>query len=106
MLASASNYHVQYMAVTQHWSPGSEKYAGGDALVTALHNGWEMNPVVQQKTHWFGGNRGVLIYHVELTRAEEKMVMPVINNPYVDKVICQPGVQVVPMGNQAAKADK
>jgi hypothetical protein len=97
MLASASNYHVQYMSVTQYWSPTSEKYAGGDALVTALHHGWKISPTIQLEKKWFAGNRQVLVYHFELTRDEETMIMPVINNPYVDKLVYQPGLEVIPM---------
>jgi hypothetical protein len=96
--ASSSNFHVEYMDVTQHWSPESERYAGGDCLMTALHNGWEMSPTVRVEQKWYAGMRHVTIYHVELRREGKTMVMPIINNPYVTRQFSQMDeVEVVPM---------
>lgn len=88
------NFHMEYMDVTQHWCADSAKYAGGDCLVTALFNGWEMNPVIQKETKWYAGNRFVYIYHFSLSRAGEQMVMPVVTNPYIEKLIAQPAIEL------------
>jgi len=95
--ATISNFHVEYMDVTQHWSPHSEKFAGADSLLTMLNSGWEMNTVVKRKEHWFAGMRLVYIYYVELVRGDEKMIMPVLHNPYINRLIMSKAVTVKPM---------
>lgn len=95
-----SNFHVDYIDVAQHWSPDSEKYAGGDCLVTALYSGWEMNPVVYVERKWYAGARQITVYHVELERDGEVMSMPVLNNPYINRMIRNTEVQVQPIENR------
>lgn len=84
---SPSNYHVEYMDVTQHWSPDSERYGGGDCLITMMLRGWELDRKVLMEYKWFGGNRRVRIYHCTLTRAGDRIVLPVVHNPYVNRLI-------------------
>lgn len=87
------NYHVQYLDVTsQYWTP-REGYAGGDHLLTALQNGWEITDCVQELV-WYTGARCVSIYHFTLQRKGETMIMPVVNNPYVDRFITQSQLKV------------
>lgn len=87
------NYHVQYLDVTsQYWTPRAG-YAGGDHLLTALQNGWEIVDCVEEQV-WYAGARCVSVYHFTLQRKDEKMVMPVVNNPYVDRFISQSQLKV------------
>jgi hypothetical protein len=87
------NYHVQYLDVTsQYWNP-REGFAGGDHLLTALDAGWEVADCVEEVV-WYTGARSVSLFHFTLTRKGEKMVMPVVNNPYVDRFITQAEIQV------------
>lgn len=84
---NVTNFHVQYMDVTsQHWHPKSEHYAGGDNLITAIEHGWSIDKckLVQ---HWYAGMRSVKIYEFSLQRGDDSMLMPVINNPYVERYI-------------------
>jgi hypothetical protein len=90
-----SNYHYAYMSMIRHWHPQSEKYTGGDALFTALENGWDMDEEVECQEHWFAGSRGVTIYHFRLRRGDERMVMPVITTPYVRRLIRDSKIKVV-----------
>jgi hypothetical protein len=92
---NTTNYHVEYMDVNQYWSPRSQQYAGGDALITALANGWEMKDQVVCEEYWFAGMRQTRIYHVELHRDGERMIMPVLHNPYVDYVLSGDAVHIV-----------
>lgn len=95
--SNPANFHVEYMDVSQHWSANSEQYAGGDCLVTALYRGWEMNPVVYLENKWYAGMRQVAVYHIELSRDGEKMVMPIIHNPWVARQIRQmPYLRIYP----------
>jgi hypothetical protein len=82
-----ADFHVEYMDVTQHWHPESEPFAGGDALLTALYDGWRMLKDVTCETHWFAGMRQTNIYYVDLVRGDERMTMPVTHNPYVDRML-------------------
>jgi hypothetical protein len=95
--SNPANFHVEYVDVSQHWSANSEPYAGGDCLVTALTRGWVMSPVIYVENKWYAGMRNVAIYHVELTRDDEIMVMPVLHNPWVARQISQmPYVRIYP----------
>lgn len=95
------NYHVQYLDVTsQYWTP-REGYAGGDHLLTALQNGWDIVDCVEEQI-WYTGARCVSLYHFTLQRKDEKMVMPVVNNPYVERFIKQSQLKVRHKTNQAA----
>lgn len=90
-----SNFHVQYLNVTsQHWDPDSESFAGGDNLMTALANDWEIDQCVQ-KLHWFAGMRAITIYEFHLTRNGKKMTMPVVNNPYIVRFIRDYRINVI-----------
>ncbi len=84
---NSSDRHIEYLQVIHHWHPGSEKYAGGDCLLTALYEGYEPEAWVYREEHWRGASRCVVVYYFELTRADETMVMPVICNPYVERFI-------------------
>lgn len=91
---NASNYHVQYMDVTsQHWNPTSETFAGGDNLLTALSKGWQVEKCTELR-HWFAGLRCVSIFRFDLVRDGDTMTMPVINNPYVARLIRQMELEV------------
>lgn len=90
MAENITNFHVQYMDVTsQHWSPSSERYAGGDHLMTAIYNGWVISDCVEVEEHWFAGMRSITLYHFELARGDETMNMPVVSSPYVNRFIIQ-----------------
>ncbi|PJF20865.1 MAG: hypothetical protein CUN56_14020 [Phototrophicales bacterium] len=92
-----SNYHVDYIDVTQHWHPQSEPYAGGDALVTLLEQGWKINRDVYVEDRFFGGLRSVSVYHLELERDGQKIKMPVIRNPYINRVIRDGNFRLLPL---------
>ncbi|HRF97361.1 MAG TPA: hypothetical protein PLZ51_19265, partial [Aggregatilineales bacterium] len=84
---NSSNYHMDYFDVTQHWHPDSERYAGGDALVTLLTQGWEIEREVGVEDRFFAGLRSISVYHLTLVRGGERMRMPVIRNPYINRLI-------------------
>lgn len=92
-----SNFHVEYLDVIQHWSPESEHFAGGDALVTAVTSGWKISPTIYLAYKVFGGNRRVRVYHCHLTRGDDSMYMPVLHNPYVNRILRQPEMTIRPL---------
>ncbi len=96
MESYSNNEHYSYSETTRHWSPVSEKFAGGDALITALRRSWKLHGPVYQEDHWQSGARLVTVYHVELRCEEGTMTMPVITNPYVLRLLRVLNAQIVP----------
>ena len=90
--------------IYRHWSPVSETYTGGDALVTALDEGWSVDGVIFRQEFWLAGVRRVCIFHVDLRREEETARMLVMQNPFVTKLVHEIGTQVV-LINQRKETD-
>jgi len=90
------NSHFEYIDVTRHWCPRSERYAGGDALITFLSDGWAMSDQVYREEHWNSG-RVVNVYYFELKRDDETIMMAVIANPFVDRLVDESELRVMPM---------
>lgn len=99
---NTSNFHVAYMDVTKHWSHNSELYSGGDALLTALYDGWEMDEEVQYEEKWLAGMRQILIYHVNMHRNGEVRVMHVLENPYVARMFAKREFRVTPLQTKSS----
>jgi len=93
-IQGAMNYHIQYPGMmNQHWHMRSGTYAGGDHLLTALTDGWEIEKCVQIN-HVYAGNRAVTIYEFTLNCKGEMMKMPVITNPYVERLLASEDICV------------
>ncbi len=90
--------------IYRHWSPVSEKYTGGDALVTALDEGWAVENVIFRQEFWLAGVRRVCVFHIDLRRDDEAAKMLVIQNPYVTRLVHELGQQVV-LINQRKQTD-
>ncbi len=91
---NSTNFHAEYMDVTQHWSDKSAKYAGADCLLTMLYKGWQMKKKVRREELWFAGMRSIYVYYVELERDGEAMTMPVVHNPYMSRMIARSDIVV------------
>jgi hypothetical protein len=88
--------HEKYTETYQHWCPQSEKYAGGDQLLSAVRSGWVIDEnTVYAEQDWKSGSRLVTIYHFVLTRGNKTMVMPVINNPFIERFITEKLITLV-----------
>lgn len=84
---NVSNFHAQYSDLTsQHWHPNSETYAGGDNLITALEKEWQIDDCKLTR-HWYAGMRSVRLYEFTLSKGERTVVMPVLDNPYVERFV-------------------
>jgi hypothetical protein len=94
-MPNVSNFHVQYQDVTtQYWHPDSERFAGGDNLMTAIKYGWEIDKCVLAR-HWYAGMRSVKVYEFTLKRDDATMMMPVIDNPFIGRFIDEEGVELI-----------
>ncbi len=91
------NFHVQYPNINRHWSPRSEEFAGGDSLLTAIMRGWEVGDTVIKEEHWHAGVRLVSVYRFKLRRGEREITMPVLENPYVTRMLFMEAFEVVTM---------
>lgn len=96
MIQDSSNLHSQYPDFSRHWCDTSEKFAGGDALLTAMQNHWVANETCYEEHYWHAGTRLVTVYVFELKNGGETMRMPVLGNPYVRRVIREEEFKVVP----------
>ena len=97
-----SNFHYAYAHLVRHWHAESEKYTGGDALFTALDNGWEIGDTVLYEEHWNAGAQCVVVYHFQLTQGDETMTMPVITNPFVQRMLAEIDAKLVNSGEKKA----
>ena len=88
--------HNRYWDTTRHWHASSEPFASGEQLQSMLREGWEMDKVVFRTEHHLkNSNRIIIFYVIALFRADEKMNMPVLANPYIDSLVACRDVQVV-----------
>jgi hypothetical protein len=100
------DYHVEYLDVTRHWSPKSEKYSGCDSLLTAIYEGWKLSNTIYVEDFWHLGQRRVPIYHFELSRNGETHSMVIVDNPYVWRLSKQPAFRVLPISERTPQEDK
>jgi hypothetical protein len=91
-----SNFHYAYAHLVRHWHAGSEQFTGGDALFTALDNGWEVDETVLYEEHWIAGAQCVVVFRFRLTHGDESMTMPVITNPFVQRILAEMNVKLIP----------
>ncbi|MBZ0304579.1 MAG: hypothetical protein K8I82_00795 [Anaerolineae bacterium] len=96
----ASNSHFDYLEVVRHWNANSEKYTGGDALLTFLIDGWNLQGAIFYEEFWHAGVRMVTVYYFQLEREGEKLLMPVFNNPYVDRLVHSMPFPVLPLAER------
>lgn len=90
--------------IYRHWHPGSEKYTGGDALLTAIDEGWSVEGVIFRQEFWLAGVRRVCVFHIDLRRGDQAAKMLVMQNPYVTRLVHELGTQVV-LINQRKQTD-
>lgn len=86
----------------RHWSPTSQAYAPADVLLQYLADDWEMSPVVGLEEHWHAGVRRVDVYHFELHKGAQSMVVPVQSNPVIRRLIARRGLKVVMLKRESA----
>lgn len=96
MIQDSSNLHSQYPDFSRHWCDTSEKFAGGDALLTAMQNHWVAEDNCIEEHYWHAGTRLVTVFVFNLHNGNETLRMPVLANPYVRRVIRDEEFKVVP----------
>lgn len=75
-------------AIFCHWCGKSQTYAGGDALITLLHQGYHIEGQVLRQVVHFQGNRHSEVFHFRLEQDNVKPInISVLHNPFVMRLI-------------------
>jgi hypothetical protein len=83
------NEYLEYHSLTRHWSPESQRFAGGDHLLVALDQGWAIAGPIPCDVYWLTPPSRVRLHQVTLRRGDETMYMLVQSNPFVDRLVEQ-----------------
>ncbi len=86
---------IEDVDIYRHWHAPSEHFAGGDSLATLLLTGWTLKKAVFMDTYWLAGTRQVRVFHFEVSRDDTSVSIPVLGNPYIDRLINQFDLRVV-----------
>jgi hypothetical protein len=89
----------------RHWCPQSEKITTGDALRSALEEGWNIHGVVFEQEHWHNSRR-VLLYHLKLQQNGQCVTMVVGQNPFIVRLLSNLRVQVVKINQRKTTANE
>lgn len=89
MITRFRELYPNYIDVSRHWCSRSQSYAGVDALLGRLDNGWKIRGDIGFDEHWFGESRRILVYHFELTRQDSRATMHVVHNPVLERLLTQ-----------------
>jgi len=84
-----SDYYSGDIAQACHWCPLSQPYAGVDALLGCLDEGWEITGDVYFDQHWFGESRRICVCRFNLMRHNDCVIMRVVWNPVLDRLLAQ-----------------
>jgi hypothetical protein len=95
MMSDPAPFSAAAEGKTRHWSPQSEPYASGEALLQALESDWKVDGVIFRQEVPLGGDRRTYVYHVNLRRDHEQMKMKMVHNPFIARLIYRLNVQVV-----------
>lgn len=87
----------------RHWSATSQTYAPADVLIQYITEDWQVSPVVGLEEHWHAGIRRVDVYHFELNKEGQTLVVPVQSNPVIRRLITQRGLKVVVLKRDSVK---
>lgn len=94
-MATVSPLMMEDVDFYRHWHPKSERFAGGDCLATALMLGWTLQKPIIMDIYWCAGSRQVNVYHCHLVRDEQHLHMPVLGNPFMDRLVSQMNLPVI-----------
>ena len=92
----------EYPDVVHYWSSESEQYAGGDALITLVNQGWTISETIICERYWLNGSRSRDIYHMELIRDDDGISIAVLVNPYIRNLVKHMGLKLVSYEAQLA----
>ena len=86
--------HEFYTSTDRHWHAGSEAYTGGDSLITAMRNGWQLLNLAYEQSVEVRGGRSVAVLHFQLVQGSDRIVMPILTNPFVERLLIDRKIMV------------
>lgn len=96
MFTKTSFLHNRYWESARHWHAKSEPFASGEQLQQALFNGWQLDKIAFRTEHPLKtSGRLIVFYVVMLVKDGEKQHMPVLVNPFVERLIAEKNVQLI-----------
>ena len=102
-----NTFHNKYWDYSRHWHSGSEAYASGEQLQDALFSGWNLDKVVFRTEHKMRHSaRHIVFFVVVLWKNGERCNMPVLANPYVERLLNQHNVHVINVERRHQYAEK
>jgi hypothetical protein len=93
--------HEKYTDTDRHFSPSSEIYTGADSLLTAQRNGWELVNIAYEQVVQMRGGRTTSLYYFKLIQNGEKMIMPIVATPFIERMLLQRKMLLLPFPNRA-----
>lgn len=93
--------HNFYTENNRHFAPRSEIYTGADSLITAQRNGWRLINIAYEESVQMRGGRYTSLYYFKLVRDSEKMVMPIVANPFIERMLMRLKILLLPFPNRA-----
>lgn len=89
------NFNTQERLFHCHWSPESQRYASGDALLTLLDRDWEISSV-REECFSMSTGRYTVIHTFMLEKGLQRMTVPVVATPVVQRLACDVRGAAVP----------
>jgi hypothetical protein len=89
--------HEYYTLTDRHWHAGSEPYTGGDSLLTAIRNGWQLLNLAYEQIIQLRGGRTVHVIYFQFIQSSERITMPVVVNPFVERLLVERKMMLHPM---------
>lgn len=89
--------HEYFTRTKRHWSARSEAYTGADSLLTAQRLGWQVQGLAYREQFMLSGGRHTTLYHVKLVRGTKNIFMPIVDNPFLQRIFVHYDVKIVPI---------
>jgi hypothetical protein len=89
MIMRFRELHPGHIDQFYHWCPRSQTFAGVDALLGHLEDGWEIQGDIGFDDYWFNESRRISVYHFMLTKQDKHVIMHVLYNPVLERLLTQ-----------------
>lgn len=93
--------HGWYTDTDRHFSPTSEIYTGADSLITAQRNGWRLVNIAYEEIIQMRGGRTTSLYYFKLVKDGNKMIIPIVATPFIERMFLQRKMVLLPFPNRA-----
>ena len=92
--------HAKYTEKDRHFHPNSEIYTGADSLITAQRKGWRLVNIAYEEQLQMRGGRYTSLYYFKLVRDSDKIIMPIVATPFIERMLTHSKVLLLPFPNR------